>query len=73
MAQVGHVLEVVVCGCARRADFVKDFGAEFCIDLGVVGEFVEGPRERCGGGVAAGEEDGDDLVADGLGVAGVVC
>ena len=46
-----------------------DFGAEARHDGWVAGELVEEPGEGGGGGVAAGEQDGDELVANDLAIA----
>lgn len=51
------------------ADGAEDLLAEFVDDLWVLGKFMEEEGEGAGGGVAAGEEDGDDLVADDFAVA----
>ena len=68
--QVAHVFQVVVGGGRAGAEAGEDLGAEGADDGRVGGELVEEPGEHGGGGVAAGEEDGYDLVADGGAVAG---
>lgn len=69
MSEVSQGLEVFVGRGAMRPDRLEDVDAELGPDGRVVGELVEGPREGRGGRVAAGEQDGHDLVADDLGVA----
>lgn len=68
--EVRHVLEVVVRGEAVLADGLEDLGAQAGHGVRMPAELVDGPREGRGGGVAAGEQDGDDLVAQDFGVAG---
>ena len=70
MLQVSHILQIVISRRSVGADTLEDFATEFRHDGRVVGEFVEEPGEHGGGGVAAGEEDGDDLVADDFAVVG---
>ncbi len=41
-----------------------EFGVELCFDFGVLTEEVPGPGEAVGYGLVAGEEDGEDFVAD---------
>ena len=63
--QVAHGFEVVVgrfCGRVR-AERAVDFAAQGGHDFRVAGQRVEEPGERYCGRVAAGEEDGDELVA----------
>lgn len=69
MLQVAHVLQVFVRRRLGGADALEDLAAQLGDDFGVVGQLVEEPGEHGGGGVAAGEEDGHDLVADDLAVA----
>lgn len=71
--KVLHVLEVLVCGLFGGADGGEDFLAQFGGDAGGEGEVVDGPGESAGGGVAACEEDRDELVAEHLAVACVAC
>lgn len=67
--QVAHVLQVVVRRRLVGADALEDLATQLGYDFRVVGELVEEPGEHGGGGVAAREEDADDLVADDLAVA----
>lgn len=69
--QVGHALEVGVRRRAALPDGGEDLAAQLGVDGGVVGELVDGPRERRGGGVPPRQEDRHDLVPQHLGVAGV--
>ena len=71
MLQVLHGLERLVRRHPRAADMVHDLGAQLGHDLGLLGEFVEEPGQRAGGGVAAGEQDGNELVAQDFAVTGV--
>jgi hypothetical protein len=64
----GDVLRVVV-----GAELFDDSGAEFLEDLGVADEFVHEPREQRGRGIAAGEQDVQELGAELDGVAGLGC
>ena len=64
-----HFLEVGV-GWVAVADVGRDFVAEARDGVRVARELEEAEGEGGGGGVTAGEEDGDELVADDLWVAG---
>lgn len=69
MRQVRQPLEVLIRGRALAANAPEHVGAEARPHGRRVGELVQAPREGRGGGVAAGEQDGHDLVAQNLGVA----
>lgn len=67
------VVEVCVGGfpaLGADAEPGADFVAQFGHDVWVAGELEEAEGEGSGCGVAAGEEDGDELVAEDSGVAG---
>ena len=64
MLEIAHGFEVGVGRGSGGAQTVEDFGAESGDDARVPREFVEDPGQCGGGGVAAGEEDGDELVPD---------
>lgn len=71
--EVFHFLEVCVGGfpaLGADAEPGADFVAQFGHDVWVAGELEEAEGEGSGCGVAAGEEDGDELVAEDSGVAG---
>lgn len=73
MLEVGAALERGEGDVARvgvGAEVGDDGGAEFLEDLRVTQELVEEPGEQRGGGVAAGEEDVEELGAEFDGVAG---
>lgn len=67
--EIRHVLEVVVRGQAVLANGLEYLGAQAAYCLRMPAELVDGPREDRGGGVAAGEQDGDDLVTQDFWVA----
>lgn len=68
--KISHGFEIGVGrGAAVRAEVGVDFGPEARHDGRVAGELVEEPGEGGGGGVAAGEQDGDELVANDLAIA----
>ena len=63
--EIGHGFEVGVGrGATGWAEVGEDFGAQATHNVRVAGELEEGPGQGGGGGVAAGEQDGDELVAD---------
>ncbi len=64
-----EALEGDVAGVGVGAKLGEDGGAEAVVDGGVSDEQVEGPAEQGGGGVAAGEEDVEDLRAEFDGIA----
>jgi hypothetical protein len=71
MSEIAHTFEIIIARLTGRTDTIEDFIAEFTEYSRVRGEFVEEPGESDGGGVAAGEEDGDELVAKDGAVASV--
>lgn len=68
--EVRHVLEVVVGREAVLTNGLEDLAAQAGHGVRMPAELVGGPREGRGGGVAAGEQDGDDLVAQDLRITG---
>lgn len=71
--QVADILQVIVGWGFGGPDALEDVAAQLGDYLRVGGELVEEPGEHGGGGVAAGEEDADDLVADDGAVAREAC
>ncbi|KAI9171981.1 Aromatic amino acid aminotransferase [Paramyrothecium foliicola] len=68
--EVGHVLDVFVGWGAVEADRVQDFLAQLSDRLGVAAQLVYGPRKGGCSGITAGEQDGNQLVTEDLGVSG---
>lgn len=68
--EVRHVLDILVRGWVRGADSLENLAAELGDAFRVAAQLVQGPRECAGRGIATGKEDGNDLVAEDLAVAG---
>ena len=69
--EVGHILQILVRRRAVRAQALQDLTAQLRDGVGVTAELENGEGQGAGGGVAAGEQDGDELVADDFAIAGV--
>lgn len=70
-SDVFQVLELGIRRLLGRPNDPEDLLAHLGDDIRTLGDFVEEPGESGGGGVAAGEEHGDDLVAEFFAVARV--
>lgn len=69
MCEVAHGFEMVVGRFFIRADDGENLLSELVDDFRMCAEFVEEPGEGASGGIAAGEEYGDELVAEDRAVA----